>query len=304
MLCALSLRSTLLNPEQRPALLTPAPLFSMLHVWGQAALPAGRIHPKFMPWLLLLSLLTLEGPVAALPGLLGCGAGAMFEAFIGSPPPAAAPPRPADQGAAQPPPAGPADAATPSGADGASAADSAAGGAAATIGAGAAATAGGNAPNAPDGAAAQVRQPSFLSRVLQMLAVMWLIAALTIDPNGASEAAQMQCGLLARTFDLSDPLTAQLVSNFTSDRIELLKDAGGRSLRVGVRVRVGGLGLGVRVGDGGLGLGLGLRLGLSAIRLSLIGSLLTHSVLTHSVRTHSCSPPLLRVVGMRLFPNR
>ena len=192
---ALFLRAALLSAEHRPALLTVAPLFAVQQAWAHtiprvaAAASNARLSPKFLPWLMLASLACLEGPLAALPGLLGIGAASIYEAAIGlpavpvtaPPPPAGAPPTTADATAGAPT-ADPATEATPK-------------------------------PSAP-----------VWVRCLQFLAVVYLIAGLVFDPSAGTEAARRQCTLFASSLDLSEPLTAQLVSNSTSDRVELTSD--------------------------------------------------------------------------------
>ena len=200
---ALALRSILLQPPHQPELLAAAPLFAAALLFGQmpAAQPAAwRLPwpPKLTPWVLFLAVFFLEGIGAALPCLLGIGAGALYESVVGLPPP---PPPP-------PPPAAPAAAA-----DGA--ADGAPTGAPAEL---AAAAAGGAAVAAPT--------PKWV-RVTQGVALLFLLLSIAAEAGAGGEArqaAQAQCGQLVAALDLSDARVAQMVSNFTADRPELSSD--------------------------------------------------------------------------------
>ena len=43
--------------------------------------------------------------------------------------------------------------------------------------------------------AAAARAPSMISRVLQFVAVLWIIASFAVDMDSGAEAAQAQCGV-------------------------------------------------------------------------------------------------------------
>ena len=170
---AVALRSALLNPEQRPGLLTAAPLFATLIIWGQLTQNAGgAVPPRYLAWLLLLSLVLLEGATAALPGLLGCGAAAMYQAMFGLPR-AIAPPPP-------PPAAPPAEPSSTSASTSAAAVAGSAAGPAPTVGET------GEAAAAADGVDGRSR----MARILQFLALVYLIGSLTlIDTASNGEEA-------------------------------------------------------------------------------------------------------------------
>lgn len=185
---ALALRACLLEAQHRPALLTAAPLFTLLiaHSRTMPRAPDGdssRLPTVALPWLVLTAIACLDGVASAVPGMLGCGAGSIFEAVAGLPPPEA------------PAPAAP----TANGTDsGAAAGGTEAGGrgAANASGAGAEGAGKGDEQQACDtsGAAALKPAPSMWSRALQVAALAYLIASLGAPFADTTAAdAQQQC---------------------------------------------------------------------------------------------------------------
>jgi membrane associated rhomboid family serine protease len=217
---ALGLRTLLLTPEQRPDLLTASPLFTLVLVYSKAVqpglMPAGLekantatatnnvqrlpgTNNVLLPWLLLLSVACLDGDLlSAVPGLLGIGAGGLFEAMIGLPPPPLVNGDTNAVGTA-------AAAAAP-----AAAAASAAGGTGE----------GGGAGDVP----APQPQPSIRQRLIQGAALLYLISSYFAHYEDLNGPAQLQCGLFAASLDISEPITSQLTSNFTSERLEMTAD--------------------------------------------------------------------------------
>jgi hypothetical protein len=153
----------------------------VLLTWAQAAGPAaaaaapGWLRAQLtarLPWVLLLGVALTEGLHAALPGLLGVGAGAVYEALIGLP----TPPQPKkDDGAAAAAPAAAAPAAT------------------AATAATAAAAGTGAAAGAP--AAENAAPPSKWSSALKMMCIAYVLGSLALadlEGGGGSEAKRAQ----------------------------------------------------------------------------------------------------------------
>ena len=216
---SLGLRYAMLPPAQRPALLTAAPLFSTVLIWAQHAGPAaaatspGSVRARLtarLPWVLLGGIAMTEGAFAALPGLLGVGAGALYEAVVGLPPPK--PKSAAESAAAAGNATGAASGEATAGGDVAKAADAPTNDTA-------------NAP--PPAAQPRPQPPSRFARGLQFLAGAYLLASMglvDLGDAGKTEANRVQCEMFATALDLTEPLTAQLVSNYTADRAELVPD--------------------------------------------------------------------------------
>ena len=75
---------------------------------------------------------------------------------------------------------------------------------------------------------AQAAAPSGWARGLQVACGVYLLLSVglvDLDGGGRAEVQRVQCERFAAAMDLTEPLTAQLVTNFTTERIELAKDA-------------------------------------------------------------------------------
>ena len=54
--------------------------------------------------------------------------------------------------------------------------------------------------------------------------MLYLISSYFAHSEDLNGPAQLQCGLFAASFDISEPITSQLTSNFTSERLEMTAD--------------------------------------------------------------------------------
>ncbi|KOO28830.1 hypothetical protein Ctob_009606 [Chrysochromulina tobinii] len=67
-------------------------------------------------------------------------------------------------------------------------------------------------------------QPSIRQRLIQGAALLYLISSYFAHYEDLNGPAQLQCGLFAASLDISEPITSQLTSNFTSERLEMTAD--------------------------------------------------------------------------------
>jgi len=213
---AAALAAATVPPVQRryASSLAPATLFALLQLWAQSSpestvtLVSVRLQTRRLPWALLAAVAILDGVTAALSPLLGIGAAAIYHALVGLPHNAVLPPPPPPTPSLRRQVAGEGDTTT----------EHASGAAAAAGGGGGGANAAGVAPDEAEGGGG-----TRSGRVAQAALIAVGVALLLGEGGGGSGAAarlQAQCGVLSSLADLTEPLTAQLVANFTALRLD------------------------------------------------------------------------------------